>query len=274
MHAVDAEQRPVDLVAAAVELGQRVGDPPDRQLDPGRGVDPGQRDHARARRDGRAQHLDDRVLGRGGRVVVELNLTERGPRAGRLDPQRLVGRGEIVLARQQLLVGSDGKSVVEQAKPHRRAVGQGDVGRRAAEVVGGRAQDRRLEPRAALLQVVDRILVQAPAVALDRLADRGRVRGQVEPAHVDPVARELELVAQGAPVVGRGRLVGERGRGRGREQAGADQQAGPDEQIAAVHRGDLTRAFHAAAAAVSESSSVEIRDWSGSGHTGLAGDGG
>ena len=61
------------------------------------------------------------------------------------------------------------------------------------------AQDARLERVAVTVQVADRIGVEPAAVAVDRAPDTARVRGEVQPAHVDQPARDPELPAHVVP---------------------------------------------------------------------------
>ena len=79
VHAVDAQQRPVRLVAPVVEIGERGGDLGDRQLDSRARVDPGHGDHPRARRDGVGEPADDLVDRRRGRLVVQLHPVDVAP---------------------------------------------------------------------------------------------------------------------------------------------------------------------------------------------------
>src|SRR5207253_1488186 len=91
--------------------------------------------------------------------------------------------------------------VVEQARAPGGAVGQGDVDRRAAEIGARRAQDVCLEAALILVQVVDRVVVEPPAVCVDRVADGRRVRRQQQAPEVQQVGIEIEQAADGCPVV-------------------------------------------------------------------------
>jgi len=113
-----------------------------------------------------------------------------------------VRRVERFVARSQANVA------VHKAEPHRRAVGQRDVGRVAAHVLGGGGLELWLHAEELLVEVPGRVLVERPAVPLDGIGDRSGVRGEQEHRHVDVCVRQRELLAHRRPVVGTERRRG------------------------------------------------------------------
>jgi hypothetical protein len=143
---------------------------------------------------------------------------------------------EIVGGREHLVSGSQDDAVVEQPEAHRRRVGQGNVRRTGVKVRPGGAEHRRLEARAVLVQVVDGVRVETASVALDRAADRRRVRREQQSAHVRPTRSEAEKPADRGPV---GRGIGFWSGGDLVEigESGAQSRegdTGPDEKIPAI----------------------------------------
>ena len=127
-------------------------------------------------------------------------------------------------------------------QPHRRAVGQGNINRLHAHVAGRRAQHGGLSRFLLREPVGGRVFVETAAVAFNGIPHRRRMRGQQEAGHVNPVAFEEKLIADGLPRV---ELERRHGLGGGEgfrkcsgQQAGAQRQAGADEKLAAV------QAFH------------------------------
>jgi hypothetical protein len=112
------------------------------------------------------------------------------------------------------------------------------------EVGARRAENGGLEGRPALVEVVDRIGIEAAAVSLDRAPHRRGMRRQEQPAHVRPAWRQAKLPTYSGPVQsdvrfgGRDHLVevGE----RRTETARGKSRAGPDEKLSAIeHQGSL-----------------------------------
>jgi hypothetical protein len=144
---------------------------------------------------------------------------------------------EIVLGREGFLAGAQVDAVVEEGEPHRRRVGQRDVGRRPAEIGGGRIEHARLQPRPSLVQVMDRVHVQSSPVRLDRPADRPRVGREQEAAEVSEVTREAELLAHDAPRARRRLRSRERGLRLLLEHArGCEREAAAEEEGSSIER--------------------------------------
>ena len=140
----------------------------------------------------------------------------------------------VVTGGQDVLPLPELQSSVEQAQPHGGAVGQGDLGRVHSKVFGGSAEHVGFEALCMIVQVVRRVFVQPPAMGLDRLADRPRVRGEEESSQVNIVARQIELATHCPPVLKvRRRLPADQLEPRpaaGGEDTSAKDQPGPDEK--------------------------------------------
>src|SRR5207237_3246156 len=109
---------------------------------------------------------------------IERDLADGGAGVNRAQPQRLVGDVVIVRGGQDLLLRLQGQAAVQEGEAGGRVAGQRDLVRLAARVVCGGCAHRLVLPAEVRLAVRDRILVEGPAVSLDRVADRARGRGE------------------------------------------------------------------------------------------------
>ena len=175
-------------------------------LTPVRRVDPGQRQHPGVRVDAVLGRLDDALHGRLCRVVVEPDPAQ----AAVALPQRLVRRVEVVLGRDRI---PRLHAAVHEAEAHRGRVREGQVAAADAEVAGGRVGHAPVELGLVLAHVAGSVGIEPAAVALDRLADRARMRRQHERVEVADLAREAVLRLHRRPVA---RVVGGRLLRRGR----------------------------------------------------------
>src|SRR4051794_9006709 len=92
--------------------------------------------------------------------------------------------------------------------------------------------------------ILDRVLVEAPPVGLDRLADGRRVGGQEQPAEVQVLAADREEVPNGRPVLKvRSRRAGQQVDGSAIGKLGegsrGEGQPGPGEEMPSLHAGSM-----------------------------------
>jgi hypothetical protein len=141
-------------------------------------VHPGDREAARPGAE-RARHRGDDRVDRGGfGLVVETDAPNGHAVQLLTQTQRLVGRVEVVLGRDHLVARLEAETRVDEPEPHRRRVGERDLLRLAAEVRRGSGAGALLQLRLRLAEVQGRIRVERAAVALDRVPDDARVRGE------------------------------------------------------------------------------------------------
>ena len=118
-----------------------------------------------------------------------------------------MGRVEVVLRGQHLVLRAQRETRVEEAEPHRRRVRERHFGRRRAQEATRRLPRRGAQCVTGTVQVLDGIRVEPLPVSGDRVAYRPRVRGKQEGGEMDPTRIELELRADRAPIAEIGRRV-------------------------------------------------------------------
>ena len=234
VHAVDGQQDPLIVGPAGVDVLQAVGEIADRELHAGAGVHPRDADDPRGRRDRVEEPLDHLLRAGLGRIRVELDGADVRAGALRGEPDRLVGRVEVVLGRDDLLAGRQPLAAVHQPDAHRRAVGEGDEPGVRPQVPGGRVAHCGLRLRLDALQVGMALDVEPAAMPVHRLPDGRRRRTEHEGVEVDAVPRRGELGADGVPAGGVAGAGGSARRGRAR--------AGPAALRGRTARGEAERA--------------------------------
>jgi hypothetical protein len=198
-------------------------------------VDPGDCHDARIGSDRAEESVDDRVLGGVRRLGVKADASNCCAGALGLQPQRLVRGEEVVFRRESFLARPEVDSVVEQAEPHGRRVGERDVARARAEVLRGCCQHTRFGLGAVLVDVVDGIPIEACSVRLDRVSDRRWMGRQVQKAEVQVRRVEEELVANRAPRVAGLRFGDPLLRDSPRDTGRRESQPGANKEASTIH---------------------------------------
>jgi hypothetical protein len=141
VHGVDCQEDAVLRAPVPVQLGESIGNRPHRHLQAGAGVHPRHGDKTGTPVYEPPDPGDDLVRGRGRDVVEEPDLRQRRTRSKDTEPERLVGRVEVVVGGEELLVLAQAEPAVEEPETHRGRVRERDVLGWDAEVIGSGVDD-------------------------------------------------------------------------------------------------------------------------------------
>ena len=148
-----------------------------------------------------------------------------------------MGRVEVVLRGEHLVLRAQRETRVEEAEPHRRRVRERHFGCRRAQEATRRLPRRSAQSVTGTVQVLDGVRVEPLPVSGDRVAYRPRMSGKQEGGEMDPAGLQLELRADRAPVAEIGRRGACLGELRPADGERARREARPRQEPAASQFG-------------------------------------